>query len=96
MPKSDICLRLSDICLRFFYFSDLLHGIHTKEKLWYIVPKKKKKKVACSGGVFWAGESLFNVRVVVSAVFDSMTGRLHEANRNSNPPLFGSFNMALS
>ena len=37
------------------------------------MPKKKKKIVACSAGVFWAGESLFNVRVVVSAIFDFMT-----------------------
>ena len=35
--------------------------------------RKKKKIVACSAGVFWACESLFNVRVVVSAVFDFMT-----------------------
>ena len=33
----------------------------------------KKKIVARSAGVFWVYESLFNVRVVVSAIFDFMT-----------------------
>ena len=34
---------------------------------------KKQKNVACSAGVFWAGESLFMFWLFVSAIFDFMT-----------------------